>query len=86
MEGETTNINTENDEKKDYHKMILLAIKIYYKDQVDKENDNYEIRTFHDIKEIVQRWISQQRIQGVINCYESNPKKNITNELSDQNT
>ena len=59
--------------------MTLLAIKKYYKDEINEKNDDYEIGTFRNIEEIVHKWISQQKLEGVLNCYESDLKKNITN-------
>jgi len=94
VDERNSNISGENDTKytKDktndengYHKMQLLVIKKNKADDFDDEDDEPEINAFRYIEEKVYRWIEVGKIKGVEHRYESDPTKNLTNELTNKN-
>ena len=72
----------ETNEMKEYKLLQILAIMKYKIDQINKEIDDLEINTLRFLEEIACRQIDQEKIKGVLNTLESNPKKRIIGDLT----
>ena len=76
------NSNSTKESSNEYNKVKLLFVKKHKVDEMDEENDEPEINTLRSIEEIVDRWIRQEKVIGVINNDESDPEKNIIIDLT----